>query len=321
MSVRWFVARRAVGALLATYLVLSLAFAAVALPADPNKALIQFGAGGNQTLAEQRVDAYEAARNQDRPLADRYLGWLAGMATLDWGYSYAYDRPMTDLLVERLKTTLLWVVPSVVLAMLAGVAAGWRVGRDRLGRAGVAVLVGGYLALAVPNFFVGMWGMDYLADLLGVTFEGAADGLVPVGGYRNRVLLAVGTLAATLAASQMRFARAEVRELLATDFVKVARAKGAGPRTVARHVLRNASVSLLTFFVTDVVQVLVLSVYVIEAVFGIPGVTALVFQAIPQRDVAPVMTTTLLVVVFVIGANFVEDVAYAVLDPRIDLEE
>lgn len=320
MSARWFVVRRTLWALFTTYLILSVAFAAIALPADPNEALAQFAAASGGQDQQAAADAYEAARGRDRPLADRYVGWLVDVSTFDWGESDSMGQPVAAVVFARLRITLLYLLPALLFATVGGVALGWVAARRRNESSASVLTVVAYLGLSVPNFLLAQGVVLYSTEFLGVSFL-ASPAAVPVASeHVVPLVLSAAALTVTMLASQMRFARAEVLEFVTTDFVKVARAKGVGWLGVARHVMRNAAVPLLTFFVTDMIGVLILAIYVVEAVFNVPGIGNLTFTAVGERDVPLVLSTTLLVVVFVILANLLEDVAYAVLDPRLDLE-
>lgn len=320
MSARWFLVRRTAWAMFAIYLVLSVAFAAVTVPADPNEALVGFAAATSGEDPTEAVDAYRRARGRDRPLADRYVGWLVDMSTFDWGTSPSLGAPVATVVFARLRITLLYLLPALFVATVGGVALGWVAARRRDEPTASLVSVVAYLGLSVPNFLLAEFAVLYSVRYFDHSFFTTPETIPVAGNHAVGLGLSAAALSATMLASQMRFARAEVLEYVTTDFVKVARAKGVAWTGVARHVLRNAAVPLLTFFVTDTIGVIALAIYVVEAVLHVPGIGALTLLAVESRDVPLVLATTLLVVVLVILANLLEDVAYAVLDPRLGLE-
>mgnify|MGYP000182788301 CR=1 FL=1 len=130
-------------------------------------------------------------------------------------------------------------------------------------------------------------------------------------------VLPIITLTTALLAGQLRYTRSESLEYIDMEFVKIARAKGAGPFRVARHVLRNAAIPLLSLFLTEMLSVLVLGVLVIEEVFNIPGFGSLMLRAVGARDMPLILGVTMVVAFIGIVGNFLQDVAYTVLDPRV----
>lgn len=318
------VARRLVIALVAVYLVMTVAFAFVALTPDPNQALVAYQAqtgGGSAEDVREAVQAYREARNLDDPVLQRYGRWLVDVSTLDWGMSYTYDRPVTGLIAQRLPYTALYVVPALALSLVGGVTVGLYSAFNRRGVLDRVSSLTGYLGLGVPNFW-----LAEVATLAAAAQFGAGVGTVHANGrpdafwsmaHLRAFALPALVLASGLFAGQLRYARAESMEYVNAEFVNALRAKGVSRLSVARHVLRNAAVPILSLFFTDMVAVLVVNIYVIEAVFGIDGLSALSLTAIHQRDLPLVLGTTMVIALVGIAANFLQDIAYAALDPRI----
>lgn len=315
------VGRRFAFAVLSVYLVVSLAFLAVAVPPDPRVDLIKhqlYGQGKSQEQVEQAVADYRERRNLDDPLPERYVGWLVGVATLDWGFSYSRGQPVTNVVASSLPYTLLYVLPAMAVSLVGGLLAGLysathrRSPLDRL-NAGAA-----YLGFGLPEFWLGQILLLTVvggAGGAGVGFDPQAGPLAP--GNRLVVGLAGAVLATTLLAGQFRYTRAELLEYVGTDFVKLVRAKGAGSWRVGRHLLRVAAVPLLSLSVTELLGVLVLNIYVVEYVFGIPGLGRVTLTAIQDRDIPLVVGTSLVVALIGVLANTVQDAGYALLDPRL----
>ncbi len=277
-----------------------------------------------ESATPEAVAALEARLGLDRPAPVRYLDWLRGLVTLDFGTSHAYDSPIVELVAERLAVTLplalLAMTLTVVLALAAGLYAASR--HNRAGDLGVMAL--SQLGIAVPSFWFGI----LLVMLFAVKLPWFPSGGFPGWsedeggglweGLRSLALPAVA-LAVVQAAILARFTRSAVLDVLREDFVRTARAKGLSRRAVLwGHVLRNAMVPVLTVMGLQFAN-LVTGTVVIENVFSLPGLGRLIFQAIGNRDLPLVQALVMLIAATVITINFVVDLLYAVIDPRLKM--
>ena len=277
-----------------------------------------------ESATPEAVAALETRLGLDRPAPVRYLDWLRGLVTLDFGTSHAYDSPIVELVAERLAVTLplalLAMTLTVVLALAAGLYAASR--HNRAGDLGVMAL--SQLGIAVPSFWFGI----LLVMLFAVRLPWFPSGGFPGWsedeggglweGLRSLALPAVA-LAVVQAAILARFTRSAVLDVLREDFVRTARAKGLSRRAVLwGHVLRNAMVPVLTVMGLQFAN-LVTGTVVIENVFSLPGLGRLIFQAIGNRDLPLVQALVMLIAATVITINFVVDVLYAVIDPRLKM--
>jgi len=254
----------------------------------------------------------------DQPLAYRYLHWIAGAAVGDLGNSYAYGTSLAALIGERLwlsiPLALLAMAITVVLALAAGIYTA--ANHNKLGDVGVMSLT--QVGIALPNF----WFAILLILLFSVKlhwlsaggFAGWDDGIW--AGLRSLLLPAI-SLAVVQAAILARVTRSAVLEVLREDFVRTARAKGLSRRAVLwQHVLRNAMIPVMTVMGLQFAN-LWAGTIVIENVFYLPGLGRLIFQSIANRDLIVVRNCVMLLAAMVIIVNFVVDVLYAVIDPRI----
>ncbi|MFC7143073.1 ABC transporter permease [Halosimplex aquaticum] len=310
MSYLRFLARRAVFAVLSVYAVVTVTFlvvnSVVLLPMKRQVALAEYGGASEEQLEEIR-QGYIQARNLDVPLHERYVGWLADVATLDWGYSFAYRRPVIAVLDGRVQATLGYVIPGVALAVVLGVALGLFAALAKDSGFDWAVRVAVYALFGVPVFMFVIY----------VRYLGETSGAVPALG---RHAIATAAVAVSLLAGQVRFARASALEQTGRSFVKMLRAKGADRLRLARHVLRNAAIPIVSLSMTELLAVLVLNIYIIEEVVGIQGLADASLRAIRASDTALVIWTTMVLVVIGIVGNFLQDVLYGSLDPRIRAE-
>jgi peptide/nickel transport system permease protein len=266
----------------------------------------------------ETLAALRAELGLDRPAPERFLRWLAGLATGELGLSYTYRVPVTGLIAERLAVTvplaLLAAALAVVLALPGGALAAARHGRP----ADTAIVTASQLGLALPNF--------WLALLLVLAFS-IGLGWLPSGGFPGweagagpalrALLLPAVALALPQAAILARVTRTAVLDQAQEDYVRTARAKGlTHDQTLWRHVLRNALIPVVTILGLQF-SFLLAGAIIIENVFYLPGLGRLVFQAIAQRDLIVVKDVVMLFVVLVVAINLVVDIAYLVIDPRL----
>ncbi|WHZ12337.1 MAG: ABC transporter, permease protein 1 (cluster 5, nickel/peptides/opines) [Burkholderiaceae bacterium] len=257
----------------------------------------------------------------DQPAWTRYWHWIAGMLSGHLGNSYAYSAPVIDLIRERMALTVplavLAMLLTTVLALIVGVTAAAR--HNQIGDVGLMSLT--QVGIAIPNF----WFAILLILLFSVKlqwfsaggFDGWGEGLDGLWSGLKALLLPALALAVVQAAILARITRQAVLEVMREDFVRTARAKGASRRTVLwGHVLRNALIPVVTVMGMQFSELLAGTI-VVENVFYLPGLGRLIFQAIGQRDLIVVRNCVMLLAAMVVIVNFVVDVLYAVIDPRI----
>ncbi|MDB5858906.1 MAG: putative type dipeptide/oligopeptide transport system, permease component [Ramlibacter sp.] len=255
----------------------------------------------------------------DQPAWQRYWHWVAGMLHGDLGLSYAYSTPVTELIVERMSLTvplaLIAMALTIVLALVAGVYAASR--HNKLGDVGVMGLT--QVGIAIPNF----WFAILLILLFSVQLKWFSAGGFPgwkdegiLGGLRALMLPAL-SLAVVQSAILARITRSAVLEVLREDFVRTARAKGVTQRgALWGHVLRNAMIPVVTVMGLQFAELLAGTI-VVESVFYLPGLGRLIFQSISNRDLIVVRNCVMLLAAMVVIVNFVVDILYAVIDPRV----
>ena len=264
----------------------------------------------------------------DQPPLQRYGQWLAGLLRGDWGDSYAYGSPVRELIGERLWLTvplaLLAMALATVLALSAGIyaAAHHRKGGD------IGVMVLAQIGIAIPNF----WFAILLILLFSVQlqwfsaggFPGWSEGDGDGGGVwpaLKALALPALSLAVVQAAILARITRSAVLDVLREDFVRTARAKGLSRRAALwRHVLRNALIPVVTVMGLQFANLLAGTI-VVENVFYLPGLGRLIFQSIANRDLIVVRNCVMLLAAMVVAVNFVVDVLYAAIDPRVQVNE
>jgi peptide/nickel transport system permease protein len=308
-----FLAKR-LGILLATLLVTSLVVFLVLeiLPGDPAQVML-----GTEAQPET-LAALRAQLGLDRPPVERYLAWLGGLATGDLGVSYTYSVPVADLVRERLAVTVPLAVIAMALTTVLAIGLGVYAAahHNRLGDVGVMGLT--QLGIAIPNFWFAILLILLFAVHLGWFSAGGFPGWsAGFGPALKALVLPALALALVQAAILARVTRSAVLEVLREDFVRTARAKGLSRRqTLWRHVLRNALIPVVTLMGLQFAALLSGTI-VIENVFFLPGVGRLIFQSITQRDLIVVKDVVVLLAAMVVAVNFLVDLLYAAIDPRL----
>lgn len=322
MSRVHYVIKRLVKAIAVVIAIVVLNFLLIrAAPGDP--ALVMAGEAG---AADQKfVDQLRHEFGLDRPLYVQLGIYMADILTLDLGYSYRQQRPVADLLMERLPATLLLTVTAFLFAVTAGILLG-ALAATQVGRwLDSAITVLALTFYATPIFWIGLMGIllfSVVLDLLpsfgmatlGVhqtVLEHAAD-------VARHLVLPALTLGLFYMAVYARLTRASMLEVRDMDFVNTAKAKGLSPaRIVGVHMLRNAVLPVITIAGIQAGQLVGGSILV-ETVFAWPGIGRLAFDAVLQRDYNLLLGVFFVSSVMVVLFNLATDLLYRLIDPRIE---
>lgn len=293
-------------------------------PGDP----IDYLVPGEQVAAitaEQR-ERILAQFGLERPLAEQYGLYLAGIAQGDLGYSMQKGRPVTDMLLERLPWTLVLVGGAIMLSLVIGAGAGFYAAARRGGRTDAGGLALFMAVDSMPPFWTGM--------LLLVLFSGYLQllpvfGALPAGGeaegfalgreVAERLVLPLITLSLVRIGWLFLIARSSLAGELSEDYVTMAEAKGLSRRRVVGHGMRNALLPLVTAVALEA-GTLVGGATVVETVFSYPGLGRLIYESVLSRDYPVLQGAFLLMAVGVIAANLLADLIYPLIDPRVRTE-
>ncbi len=305
--------KRAIGLVLTLWVASLVVFAVLEiLPGDP--AAVMLGVNAR----EDTLAALRARMGLDRPAAERYLLWIGGLLTGDLGTSYTYDVPVSELVGERIAVSL----PLALLAILLSTGIGLPTGvfaAARRGRFADTLVMGiTQLGVAIPNFWFAMLLVLLFAVRLGWVPAGGFAGWDqgPWPGLRSLLLPAVA-LALPQAAILARVTRSSVLEALGEDYVRTARAKGLPrERALWRHAVPNGLIPVVTIMGLQF-SFLLAGTIIIENVFYLPGIGRLIFQAIAQRDLIVLKSLIVLLAGSVVIVNFLVEIAYLWLDPRL----
>jgi peptide/nickel transport system permease protein len=282
------------------------------IPGDPAVA----AAGENGT-----PEAIAAIREQlglNHPLPVQYWEWLKGIFEGDFGTSIQSSQPTLTMIADRFPPSLIIWIGSLIISIGLGIPAGIRAARSRNRLADQAITSTASIGIAVPSFWLGMVLVLFFSlQLDWFPATGSVPFLTsPLESIRSAVLpsVALGCVGAAEVARQVRGAMIEV---LTQDHIRTDHAKGLRPFDVTwRHALKNASLPIATIIGLLMGRIISGSV-VVETVFGVSGVGSLLVQAVNGRDYPVVQGVVLIVVVLVLLINFVIDLGYRVLDPRL----
>jgi peptide/nickel transport system permease protein len=314
-----FVIQRLLQAFIVMMVISFLVFLGVYAIGNPIDVLISPDA--DQRVREMVIRQY----GLDLPLWQQYLGFLKRLVVGDFGRSFVFNVPVLQLILSRLPATLELTLAAVLGATLLGVPLGMYAGYKPDGLVSRLIMGLSILGFSVPTFWVGLVLILTFAVTLGwlpagergetVTVFGVPWSFLTLDGLRHLFLPALN-LALFKLAMMIRLARAGTREVMLTDIVKFARAAGETEVTIlARHVLRLISIPLVTVFGLEFSSTLAFAV-VTETIFSWPGIGKLIIDSISSLD-RPVMVAYLMLVAFLfITINFLVDIAYAALDPR-----
>jgi peptide/nickel transport system permease protein len=311
-----FLARRLVESALVLLAVSFVVYGLIGLmPGDPIDLMLQ----ADPSLTAADAARLKALQGLDRPLVERWAGWLGRALSGDFGYSRLYAVPAAEVLGGRLANTLLLMGPSFALALLAAVPAGvWAAARpggafDRL------VNFASFVGFSVPAFWLGLLLIILFAVELGWLPAGGTAS-VDEGGPLDRLrylALPVLTLTLLTAGVFLRFVRAAMLETLREPFVRTARALGVGEgRLLLRHALRHAMLPVVTMIALSF-GALFSGALVVETTFAYLGVGKLIYDAILGSDFNLALLALMLATVVTLASNLAADLAYAWLDPRI----
>ncbi|MCC7275133.1 MAG: ABC transporter permease [Alphaproteobacteria bacterium] len=272
------------------------------------------------------VERLRARFGLDRPLHEQLALYLWNVVRLDFGYSFRHGTDVLDLILGRVPATLLLMVTSIAAAFLLGLVLGVTAARRVNTVTDNVIALVALLSYAIPLFWLGLMLVVLFSVMLGWLPSGGISTvgvdqspLAYAADVARHAVLPTVTLTLFYMAVYTRLMRASMLEVTGHDFVRTARAKGLSERAVIwRHVLKNALLPMVTMIGMQVGSLLGGAVMV-EMVFGWPGLGRLAFEAILARDLNLLLGILLLSSILVVAANILVDLAYAWLDPRIEV--
>ncbi|MEL6168012.1 MAG: ABC transporter permease [Pseudomonadota bacterium] len=282
------------------------------VPGDPATFMLGLEA------SPESVDALRRELGLDEAPITRYLSWVTGMLIGDFGTSYTYRVPVGELIAARITVSLPLTLYAMALAAVIALPVGMIAAARRGTLADVAIMGVTQVGIALPNFWFAMLLVFFFAIGLGWFSAGGFPGWeAGLGAGLKALTLPALALGLTQAAIMSRVMRSSMLETLGQDYIRTARAKGLSHAQVTRrHAMRNALIPVMTIVGLQF-SFLLANAIIIENVFFLPGLGRLIFQGITQRDLVVVESTVMLLVFTAITVNFLVDLAYAAIDPRL----
>lgn len=317
-----FIMKRLAQSLLVMAIVSAVSFSLFNFVGDPVNNMV-----GQDATREQRVEIRQQL-GLDDPIPTQYTRFIGNMLKADFGLSYRIKRPVDDLILERLPATLELVFVSAIISLFFGITLGIYTGIRRNSWSSRIILSSSLAGVSLPTFVIGIALIYLFAVHLRWLPSSGRSGTVDFGwwktslltldGWRSIVLPAV-TLSLFQLTLILRLVRAEMLEVMRTDFIKFARARGLTERAINfRHALRNTLVPVITIIGLNIGGLIAFSV-VTETVFQWPGTGLMFIQAVDFVDVPIMAAYLVLVALLFVIINLFVDILYFVVDPRIRL--
>ena len=295
-----------------------------AAPGDPVETI----AGASGGMSEELKSQLRAQYGLDRPLPVQLGVYLGKVVRGDLGYSYFFNLPVAGLIAERVPATLLLVLASVIGAFVVGTSLGVLSSRKPNGVLSQLVNVLSLVGFAAPVFWTGIMLVIVFASVLpwfpisgmrSIDSATGASGLADIADVLHHLVLPTATLALVYVAQYSRLSRASMLDVLGSDFIRTARAKGLSDRVVLyKHALRNAVLPVVTILGLQFGNVMAGAILV-ETVFNWPGLGRLAFESVLRRDYPTILGVLLFSSIVVVVMNQLTDLAYRLVDPRIKL--
>lgn len=268
----------------------------------------------------EQVEALRESLGLNEPIFIQFLTWVGSALTGDLGTSLFMRLPVTEVLFAALGPTINLALLAQVLAILIGVPAGILAAKKQGTSTDQAVMVGALMGISVPSFLLGLFLMLVFGVILGwlpvAGYVPPERGLIESLRYLALPALALGSMQAALIA---RMTRTAMLDTFSKNYMKTVKAKGLKPRVALyKHALRNAALPIITT-IGQTLGTLIAGAAVVETVFNIPGIGQLIVNSVERRDLVVIQGVVLLIAVSYVLINFLVDLLYSVLDPRVRL--
>ena len=303
--------------LIITLLIVSLlAFLAFqVIPGDPTTKML-----GTEATPEAREALLEEL-GFNRPVLVRYWDWLTDFIRGDMGESYSYRMPVSDMLADKLPVTFLLAIMSFLFTVVLSIPLGVLAGSARSKVVDVIVTALDQIIMSIPPFFIGILATFLFGTLLRIFVPGNFVSYTESwGACLSYLILPALSIAIPRIAMTVKMLRSSILDQMEGDYVRTARSRGNDRRAVmVRHVLKNALIPVITFLAVSAAEIMTGSI-IIEQVFTIPGVSRLLLASISSRDFPVVQAIVVILAAWIVIINFVADLLYQLVDPRIRLK-
>ena len=295
------------------FIVSLLAFLAFqVIPGDPTTKML-----GTEATAEARA-ALRAQLGLDRSVFVRYVDWLTGFITGDFGTSYNYRMPVADMLADKLPITFLLTMMAFAFTVVLSVPIGVAVGSVKNKFLDMILTAFNQIMMSVPNFFFGILSCFIFGIVFKVftpgQFVSYTESLKDCLAY---LVLPALSIAIPRIAMTVKMLRSSIINELEQDYVRTAKSRGNRRFSIlTRHVLKNSLISVITFLAVSAAEIMTGTI-IIEQIFAIPGIGRLMLASISNRDFPVVQAIVVIMAAWIVVVNFVADLLYQLADPRI----
>lgn len=308
-----FIAKRIISVIPVLIIVSIVIFSLIHLvPGDPATAML------GDLATEEDIAALRIRMGLDKPLIEQYFIWIGNIFHGDFGMSVVNNETVGSLIISHIRPTISLAIYALVIAAVIAIPLGMIASRKKSSAIDHVVSVISLAGISLPSFLLGL----FLMLLFSVKFR-----IFPVSGYKEisegflehirSLTLPAIALGFMNAALMMRMTRASMLEVLGSDYIKMAKAKGVKEFSLlAKHAFKNTLVTLITIFGQSIVQALS-GAAVVESLFAVPGLGQLMVNSIGRRDYYVIQAIVLLIAVINVVINMIIDILYGFVDPRV----
>lgn len=297
------------------FIVSLLAFLAFQVISDPASAML------GTSATPESLSALREELGLNRPIPVQYLAWLGSFLRGDFGTSYSYSIPVASMISQKLPITALLTFFSFLIMIIVSIPLGIFSARKEGSLLDRGLTVINQVFMSVPPFLLGVIFTYFFGIGLKFFVPGSFISYTESWfGFLRYLIFPALAIAIPRIAMTVKMLRSSILNQMGQEYVRTARSRGSTPdRTLIHHVLRNAIIPVITFIATSMAEIVASSI-IIEQVFAIPGIGVLLLSSINNRDFPVVQAIVMILVLWVVVVNFIADLLYQMMDPRIRLE-
>jgi len=308
-----FIIKRVLVSILIIFIVSVFAFSLMhILPGDPARLAL------GEDASQEDVDALRKELNLDKPILTQYTIWITGIMKGDFGYSISYQRPVSDVLLERLPRTISIGIPAIILSSIIGISFGVISALKRGKFIDRCLTVFATIGVGAPQFWIGILGIYFFSlKLRMLPIQGWVSPSEDFNKFVYYAILPVICLSLHMIASVSRQTRSNMLDVINEDYIRTARANGiAERRVIFRHALKNALIPIVTIIGLQI-RIIIGGSLMVEQVFSIAGIGQLMRLSVQSRDYLIVQSGVLIISAFTVLINLLVDILYGLINPRI----
>ncbi|MBE6660340.1 MAG: ABC transporter permease [Ruminococcaceae bacterium] len=286
---------------------------------------------GGATVPQETVDAmyemYGLKDNSFKGILSGYFGWLGNIARLDFGTSFLYRIPVTDVIVQHMDTSFLIAIIATIFEFMIAIPLGITAATHQYSLRDYVVTVLVMIGISLPAFFFGQMLKDWFAIKLGwfppsgmETAGSSATGFARMLDIMHHLIIPIVTMVILSIGARMRMTRTNMLEVLNADYIRTARAKGLSEsKVINKHAFRNTMIPLVTTL-AGLLPSLFSGAIITEQVFGLDGIGNVALDAMNRGDIPFIMGYNMFLAILSVLGVLLSDLMYAVVDPRVKLE-